>query len=1058
MEIRILGPLEVVVDGKPLPLGGTRERGLLALLALSPGQTMSTDRIIDSLWGEDLPANPSNALQAVVSRLRRAIGAATVVTRAPGYALDVEPQAVDAVRFQTKVKAARAEADPAKRARLLRSALDLWRGEVLADLPFEEFGQQERRALEEMRLAAVEARIDADLEMGRAAELIAELEELVATHPLRESLRASQMLALYRTGRQADALRAFADTRNTLGEELGIEPGPELRELEEAILLHDPDLLAKAGRPPAVPQRRPLPARLASFVGREHEMKEIAAAFGTSRLVTLTGAGGAGKTSLAIEVGRKLEREYPDGVWLVELGPVTEPTRVEDAVVAALDLEQVVRLGTEAGGNVAATDMLVRYLRERQALVIVDNCEHVIDAAAAVIEAVLMGCPETDVLATSRDRLGITGELLWRVPPLGMDNGAAPADAIALFVDRSKTVMPGFAPTPAEREAIAGICRKLDGMPLAIELAAARVRSLPVGEIADRLETGIGILSGGSRHAAHRQHTLKATIDWSYDLLSADERALFGRLSVFHGSFTFDAVAAIAPSQGGDRALESFERLLDSSMVAPVSAKSGRRFRMLETIRMYAADKLAGSGDADGTMEGLLDYLLTALDPAQDGLRGSDQLDWLDRIEADLDTIRGVLDWAQDNDPARALRLAGMMGWFWFLKGSTNEARYRLNTLLDAAGSAASPRARGDALFFRSLHDPHPEQVRDDFAEARAAYTAAGYPEGVANAEAMVAAWGFDIAETRSLIREAEKLCVAEGYEWGLALIRFLQAGGALVAGDNRTAVANAIDAADRFAALGDRWGQGYSWYHVGIASRAMGEYDRAEEAFESALRHARPMRLRREMAPVMSELGSIATMRGDYERAEALLVEAQEYADDVPFAGSQGMVRNARGKLARSRGDLDASVRLHREAVTLYGSEAGVGGLAYSYACLGLAEEMAGDLDSARDHLLSSLENARQSGDPFAVALALEGLGVASVSAGDPERGVELISAGLGLRERTGTPLPSGERFDVERALGAASVSALREEEYEAAWVGGRTADVDALVDALLDAGRVDG
>ena len=969
VQIRILGPVQALDAGEPITLGGMRERSLLALLALSPGQTLSSDHIIDQLWGEDLPANPANALQALVSRLRRAIGPEVIVTRAPGYVLDVEPEAVDATQFRTLVEAAAGETDPVRRGGQYREALSLWHGAPLAEFPFEEFTQRDRAALEELHLLAVEARISADLESGGGAELVPELEELIAAHPLRESLRASQMLALYRAGRQAEALRAYTAARNVLAEELGIEPGPQLRALEESILMQDPEL--RAADAPAR-RRSMLPARLASFVGRDTEMSEVAEAFATSRLVTLTGAGGAGKTSLAIEVGRTLEVEYPDGVWLVELAPVVDPARVADAAVTALQLEQVASLGGDAPERVAVTALIVEYLRNRKALLIMDNCEHVIEAAAGVVETVLLACPSVEVLATSRDRLGIPGELLWRVPSL--DSSAA---AVDLFIERAQAVNPAFMPNTDEREIVAAICAKVDGMPLAIELAAARVRSLPVNEILRRLESDIAVLSGGPRSATHRQQTLRGTIDWSYQLLDGQEADLFASLSVFHGSFALEAAEAVA-SDKVDDVLGSVERLIDSSMVAPVTAG---RYRMLETLRVYAGEKL--DDGVDIAMAQLLQHFTVVLAPAQNGLRGPEQLEWLDRIEADHDTIRAVLDWALVNAPDDGLQLASMLGWFWYLRGNSTEAKERFETLLDASGSDALACARGDAHFFGALSDARPELGRAGFVAARAAYEEAGFIPGVANAKAMIAAFGFEMDETIALLNEAAELSAGVGYEWGVALIRFLQIGVASNGNDFELAGRLAEEATARFAELGDGWGQGYSLYFGGSVWRALGEYEKAEAAFRAALGHARPMRLRREMAPVMSELGSIATMQGDFEDAERWLSEAQRYADEVPFAGSQGMVRNARGRLARMRGDLEEALRLHEEAMALYEAGDAHGGLAYTYSCLGFTAEMAGYLEAARDHHEAAMEHAEATGDVFAVALAMEGMGATLIAAG---------------------------------------------------------------------------
>lgn len=1049
MEIRILGPIEVESDGDVLPLGGMRERALLALLALSPGQAISTDRLIDALWGEDLPSNPTNALQALVSRLRRSIGSDRVVTRPPGYALDLPAAAIDASRFRVLVDEAGKATDAATQSRLYAEALALWRGLALAEFPFEEFAQRESAALEELRLTAIEGRIAADLEAGAGAELVPELEQLVTAHPLRESLRASQMRALYRAGRQADALRAYTAARDVLGEELGIEPGPELKALEESILMQDPAL--RPGVPAATSRAESrLPARLASFVGRQQEMDDVAAAFASTRLVTLTGAGGAGKTSLAVEVGRSIETEYADGVWFVELAPVAEAARVADAVVKALQLEQVLGLAGERR-EIDAAATVVEYLRARRTLLILDNCEHVIEAAAAMAEAILLACPSVDVLATSRDRLGIPGEVLWRVPSLGVNGGSS--DAVRLFVERAQAVNPSFAPDAAAVGHVAEICRKVDGMPLAIELAAARVRSLPVAEIAVRLQSDIEILSGGPRGAAHRQQTLRGTIDWSYELLEPKEAELFAALSVFHGSFTLAAAEAVAPPDTVDGAevLGSLERLIDSSMVVPVAVRTEGRYRMLETLRVYAGERLATARQTEAVMHKLLAHFLEATAAVEDGLRGPEQLVWLDRVEADHDSLRAVLDWAATHAPEKALRLAGMLGWFWFLRGSAAEARERLATLLELAGPGAEARARADAHFFATLCDHAPEHVGEGFRAAHDAYVEANHVSGQVNALAMMAAWGSDVAATIALLDDAAELAASIGYEWGVALIRFLQGGVASVGNDHANSVRLADEATERFAALGDSWGQGYSLYSVGVALRGLGEYDKAEAALRAALDHARPMRLRREMAPVMSELASIAMMRGDLAAAERWLVDAQRYAEEVPFAGSGGMVRNARGRLARMRGDLDESLRLHLEAIDMYSRDDAHGGLAYSFACAGFAEEERGNLDIARAHHLAALDHAQKTGDVFAIALGLEGMGATLIAGGESAQGVQLISAGLATRDRSGAPLPAGEHGDVDRALdkAVADLGAVGVDEAKATG-----ADLD-LAEAMACASR---
>ncbi len=695
------------MSGESRSLSGARERTLVAVLALAGGATVGTDRLIDAIWEESLPANPQNALQALVSRLRRSIGVDSIETEPAGYRLTVADSDVDVLRFRDLVEKAAAEPDPAERSRRYDEALALWRGPAFSDFRYAEFALPDIAALEEAHLLATEGRIEARLEMGGGAELLPDLEELIAAHPLRESLRAHQMLALYRAGRQSDALRAFSAARRTLGAELGIEPGPELRALEEAVLLQDAALDRGS---PQHPDRPPptLPARLSSFVGRDREMSEVTAAFQETRLVTLTGAGGAGKTSLAIEVARHLRSDYEDGVWFVDLAPLTDSDLVADTLVWALGLELPggIAPGARQVDPIAA---VVQYLREKSALLVIDNCEHVIDSAATVAEAVLLGCPGVDVLATSRDRLAVPGEMLWRVPPLGLAGNGKWSDAVALFMERASAVDPGFQPTADDADLIVEMCRNLDGMPLAIELAAARTRSLSVAEVAERLTGGLDVLSGGPRGGSERQRTLEATIDWSYQLLGPGEQDLFARLAVLHGSFDLRTIEAAAPEHWSPgRVLGAIERLIDLSVVTTLRLGGSSRYRMLETLRVFASGKLDASGDATSVRGQLLDYYLQKLAGAEDDLRGPGQLECLSAIEADLDTVRSLLDWSVANAPDRGLRLAGMLGWFWYLRGNGAEARHHLGAMLDAASPSADDRSRGQAEFFLSLCDPEP--------------------------------------------------------------------------------------------------------------------------------------------------------------------------------------------------------------------------------------------------------------------------------------------------------------------------------------------------------------
>jgi DNA-binding SARP family transcriptional activator len=544
MEFRILGPLEVIDQGRTVRITGPRERALLTALLLRPGETVSTDRLIDLLWSEDAPGNPSNALQAVVTRVRKALGRHgrdLLVTRTPGYALAVGHEQVDAVRFERLIAQAKdlLQHDPATASDLVGQALALWRGPALQELADQALAGQETARLEELRLTALEARIEADLTLGRHSELIGELQALVAAHPLRERFRGQLMLALYRAGRQAEALEVYQQARTLLGEELGLDPEPGLQALQAQILRQDPSLAVSAG--PNRGRGHTLPARISSFIGRAAELEDLRRLLTRSRLVTVIGPGGSGKTSLAVEAARAAlssqEGPGPVAVFFVDLAPVADPAHLPAAVAAALGL----RGGPGAAGTPTPPEVqLEDFLRANDSLLLVlDNCEHLVEAVAHLTDRLLRAAPDARVLATSREPLGLTGEVAWSIPGLGTPDPSKPAgqlgefDAVRLFSERAAAARPGFCLDEQTGPLVADICRRLDGLPLAIELAAARTRTLPVQEIARRLDDRFRLLTSGARTAVRRQQTLRAAIDWSYDLLTEPERLLLARLSVF---------------------------------------------------------------------------------------------------------------------------------------------------------------------------------------------------------------------------------------------------------------------------------------------------------------------------------------------------------------------------------------------------------------------------------------------------------------------------------------------------------------------------------------------
>ena len=541
--MRLFGQLEAADGGVALAVRGAKQRALLALLALHRGEPVSADRLIDALWGDGLAAKPANALQAQIGQLRRTLGAGAIVTTEAGYALAVGPDEVDVVRFEQLVAKGRRLAEAGEMAQAsaaLGEALGLRRGEPLAEFAYAGFADTERAQLDELTLVAIETRAGADLALGRHGELAGELEAQCRQHPLRERLWELLILALYRAGRQADALRAYTEVRDRLAGELGIDPGPALRELQARILAQDPSLAAAS---PA-PVRAAAPAaagnlreRLSSFIGRDAELEQVLGSVRASRLVTLTGPGGTGKTRLAVEAAAALRAEYQDGAWLVELASVAAPDGVGPAVAGALGAVASALGSPQPPGS--AVQLIVRHLAGRSLVVVLDNCEHVIAEAAALADTLAGAVPGLRLIATSREALGIPGEVL--VPVGGL---AIPA-AVELFADRARAVQPGFLADGQAGDVIEDICRRLDGLPLAVELAAARLRALPLATVAERLDDRFRLLTGGARTALPRQQTLRAVVDWSYDLLFEDERRLFARLAAFTGGCDLAAAEAI---------------------------------------------------------------------------------------------------------------------------------------------------------------------------------------------------------------------------------------------------------------------------------------------------------------------------------------------------------------------------------------------------------------------------------------------------------------------------------------------------------------------------------
>jgi predicted ATPase/DNA-binding SARP family transcriptional activator len=693
VRYQLLGPLAILGDDdRSVPLAGGRERVLLATLALSANQVVSTGRLIGALWGEDPPATATNALQVHVSKLRKKLGGDTaVISSAPnGYALVTEPGSVDAIQFETLV--AGATGDRWQVSARLAEALALWRGPALGDVR-SDLLEGERVRLEELRSRALERRIDADLDLGRHAEVLGELEALVHADPFRERPRGQLMVALYRSGRQADALSTYNEAKALLADELGIDPGPELQSLELAVLNQGPELVAPVRTEPSPvaqgPPRQNLPVQFTSFIGRDAEVTEVLGLLAASRLVTLTGPGGCGKTRLGIQTAAKRLDGSGDGVWFVDLATLRDERFVPERLASVL--------GVRAEPNTEVVDSLAASISDRSMLVVLDNCEHLVDACAKLSDRLLRSCPGLVILATSREPLGVAGEHPYRVPSLGLpaDDAAGDAERVArceavqLLVERARVHDPTFAVTDANAEAVASICERLDGMPLALELVAARLSVLTPKDVERRLDDRLRLLTGSSRTTLPRQQTLQASLDWSFDLLDPSQQAALLRLSVFVGSFEFTAAESVcaAHDTGTGQVAELLFGLVDRSLVRALQSDGSRRLRLDETVREYATRKLLDAGDlelAAARERHAAHYDSVARDlPTKGDLRPmtvANALTEEHRYALETGNVRAALEHSlhDADDVDRSLRLAALYSWCGGVTGAVRNEYLRV--------------------------------------------------------------------------------------------------------------------------------------------------------------------------------------------------------------------------------------------------------------------------------------------------------------------------------------------------------------------------------------------
>lgn len=984
VRYRILGTTQALrPDGTPVAVGGARLRALLTVLALRAGRSVPAGLLTEEVWAGDLPADAPGALQALVGRLRRTLGADAIRSAEGGYRLAVVPDDVDLHRFERLTgdgTRALADGDPAKAAVLLDDALALWHGPALADLPDR---AAEAARWEVRRLDAASARHTAALALGHAGQSLPELTALCDAHPLDEPLQALRLRALRDAGRTAQALAAYDEVRRLLADRLGADPGPELRTLHAELLSpqaprapqlpqaqeapaspaaaeapvrpegqQGPEGLegravrsARGARAGASPPLGNLRARLTSFVGREDDIAAIRGDLASARLVTLLGPGGAGKTRLSQEAAEAVRDTAADGVWLAELAPVADPDAVAQTVLTAVGARETVLYGAGAEELRAVAERrgdpverLVEHCARRRMLIVLDNCEHVVEAAARLVEELLARCPGVTVLATSREPLGVPGEVLRPLDPL-----PEPA-ALRLLADRGAAARPGFR-VEDDPEACAEICRRLDGLPLAVELAAARLRMLTPRQIADRLDDRFRLLTSGSRTVLPRQQTLRAVVDWSWDLLDEDERAVLARLSVFARGCDLAAVEAVcappappgpAPSAGagphrvhgfgtphasrGPRSpLDSLASLVDKSLVVAAPAPGGgMRYRLLETVAEYAGERLDESGRRAAAERAHLTYYRELARTTEPLLRGSGQRAAVDRFQLEYENLRTALRRAVDaRDEQEALSLTLSLAWYWQMRDLRPEARAWCAEVMALGPDPFAEPLRRAAPVWRSCTDAPPPLAGEMLLEARRgvhlAHLAsmepelAGWRSPATQAKLRLIAeayepglpqtcrapgllWFYAVLMIGDLERIRESIDAniytcrrTPGYEWELAFCLQMRANVLANRSDwARSAFRDADEALETFRRLGDAWGTAEALSARAEAHERQGAYRRAAADYEEAIDHAERLNARAQAAVLGARLGSVLLEAGDEERGERMLREVIDGAEHI--------------------------------------------------------------------------------------------------------------------------------------------------------------------------------
>ncbi|OPG11605.1 BTAD domain-containing putative transcriptional regulator [Microbispora sp. GKU 823] len=926
-------------DGTEVPLGGPARRALLALLLIRPGQVVPSDRLTEEIDPDGVLS--AHALQSQVSRLRAALGPAAAIERSgPGYRIVVADDDVDACRFEWLAgqgRTALRDGETERAVTLLREALDLWRGPALAELAESETARAAATRLEELRLAAMEDRIEGELRLGEHRSVVPELRELVGRHPLRERPAGLLMRALSAEGGQAEALVVFEETRRHLAEELGADPSAEL------VALHRELLSADSSPSPSAP-----PAQLTSFVGRDEEVAEVAGLLRVARLVTLLGPGGVGKTRLSVEVAVESAGAAVDEVCFVELAALGDGAGLAPALLGALGLRE---RGLQVGdGPQTPVDRLIAALSHRVLLLVLDNCEHLIEETAALAARLLAACPRLRVLATSREPLGVIGEHLHQVRPLDGDA------AVRLFTDRARAVWRGFAADPRR---VRRICAALDDLPLAIELAAARLRALDLGELEGRLNDRLGVAARGSRPADGRHRTLRSVVAWSWDLLTEPERRAARRFTVFAGSATAESARRVCGTDA-----ETLESLVDKSLLEV----SHGRYRMLETIRAYGAERLDEAGENDSTRRAHARHVLELVRTADPHLRRAGQLEWLPIVVAEHENLLAAVRWAVEaQDAATALELLASASTYLWIRGASAAAAPYAIRLLDAIGDQPPPGLGEEYATTVLLASSDRETWRRHRATAGRALAAAWPGDRAGRHPAALLLWmlrnaGESDPEAAFTLLTAQHDCPEP---WARAVARYVSGFGTLGVRGVEAAARDFGTAAEEFRVLGDRWGTALALDMLAGLAGGRGDHARAIALTDEALTLTGRLGAQEDAADLLVNRADYLAAAGDAEAARADYAKAADLARRAGSTTCLGAALRGLGDIALGEGDLDEAERLYAEAAQRLDPHwiRSLGNRVRTLAGLGRVAEARGDQATARTRYREAAEAAAAGG-----------------------------------------------------------------------------------------------